>query len=125
MLVKVGNKTYTVKDYDELFKDMGYPLASDILKSIPAAWNPASPGVKIYCFYGINVPTMKNLAYSQGDFPDNLPAGNSGNGDGTVNIQSLQACKKLPGVSFKEFDGVDHDQILNSKEVFKELHNIL
>lgn len=130
VLVKTKNKTYTISDYDELFEAMGFPLASKVLKSVPPAWDPAPPGVKMYCYHGENVQTMDVLTYKEGYFPDNLPDITYGNGDGTVNSRSLEACRTWldnPDVDivYKTFDGATHNGILGNTDLIKELKHTL
>lgn len=128
--MKTANRSYTIKDYDDLFQDMGFPLAAKILEPMLPAWDPTPPGVKVYCYHGKNVPTMEHLAYREGYFPDYLPDIRYGDGDGTVNARSLEACRYWmddpdTDIVYKTFNGATHNGILKNPSLIKELNHTL
>lgn len=45
--------------------------------------------VELHCLHGVDVPTIDKLTYGKG-FPDESPSVVNGQGDGTVNLVSLQ-----------------------------------
>jgi hypothetical protein len=73
--------------------------------------------------YGKDIPTEDHFTFSPGAFPDGQPKTNyTPTGDGTVNLQSLEALKRLPvpsnmTVTHRSFSGVDHIGILNEPRV--------
>lgn len=78
-------------------------------------------GVEIHCLYGYGIDTTDRLFYKSGQFPTSYPTLIPGDGDGTVNRRSLEACmywQKLQKqkVYSQAFPKVDHTQILKSKD---------
>ena len=77
------------------------------------------------------MPTTEQLVYK--NFPDGDPVRKIGDGDGTVNIRSLEFCKKWSEkqshpVITKSFRRLDHNNILKDKQVVeyvKDIVNIL
>ena len=124
--MKTENRSYTVNDYDDLFKDMGYPLASKIFKSVPKAWIPEPPNVKMFCFHGSGLPTIGSLKYPSGYFPDYRPDIDFVNGDETVTIRSLQACllwrqKQKQPIVYKQFFLAEHNGILGDARLIRSV----
>ena len=50
--------------------------------------------VKVFCIHGSGVKTTKMLVYGEGEFPGSDPTMIKGDGDGTVNLQSLVGCTR-------------------------------
>ncbi|KAK4337160.1 hypothetical protein RND71_043476 [Anisodus tanguticus] len=77
---------------------------------------------ELHCIHGYGVKTMETLHYAQNKFPDGTPEIQYGDGDGTVNLRSLDFCKnwinrsKKP-VTYKTFDKTEHMQTTSSDEV--------
>lgn len=130
MLVKTVNRTYTVDDFNDLFDDMGFPLAKKMYHNVPDPWSDEPPNVKMYCFHGANVTTIGSLTYPKGYFPDDQPDIVGDNGDGTVNIRSLQACLRWQGkqeqeISHQEFSYAEHNGILGDARLYRSFIKVL
>lgn len=133
VLVKTSKRSYTVNDYEDLFKDMGYPLGITLRKMVENLLNPLSahaPKVQLHCLYGTGVHTAASFVYEKGEFPDHQPEIIYGDGDGTVNRRSLEACnmwkdQQDQSVILKEFHGVDHVKILSDSNVLNEIKKLL
>ncbi|XP_065676253.1 lysosomal phospholipase A and acyltransferase-like [Hydra vulgaris] len=126
-IVKTNNQSYSVNDYDELFQDINFPLARTIKKLVPLAWSAEPPGVKMFCFYGNLVETPEMLYYKTGFFPDNLPLIHFGDGDGTVNLRSLEGCKMWKGkqnqqIIHRMFSTAEHNRILGDSRL---IHSVI
>lgn len=128
-LISTPSYKYTVNDIHKIFKDIGYENGTRMYSQLQNVTNDFSPpNVTHYCFYGTHVPTIESVAYSD-DFADVKPA--HGDGDGTVNYRSLKSCQlwqaKQPAfkVYLKEFQGVDHFQIISKKDVLKDIKDII
>ena len=127
MIVKTKNASYTVNDYQKVFDVLNDSSAEKILKSVPKAWNDVSPGVQMHCIHGSKVPTSEVLTYDD-DFPDSSPAIETGDGDGTVNARSLEACKRWMGgdvVTYQVLEGASHIGILGKPELVDAVQKIL
>ena len=129
VIVTTPRRSYTALDYEELFGDMGYPQGYDIYKGvrdINAKLTP--PNVRVYCMYGTGVDTPESYVYDQG-FPDSTPQVKYGDGDGTVNRRSAEACLKWESQqrqSFKSraFPRVQHGEIVKSNDVFNIMEEV-
>lgn len=125
-IVTTSKRTYTAHEYDDLFRDMGYPVASKIKQTVPSMWYPEPPGVRMFCFYGTQMPTPEHLYYPDGYFPDYNPQIDFGDGDGTVNYRSLELCKTWIGkqtapIIVQEFTKAEHNGILSDARLFEAL----
>lgn len=81
-----------------------------------------APGVETHCLHGLGLETPEMFKFGPGGFPDIYPATIYGNGDGTVNRRSLEACtnwvtQQKQTVKHVVFDKAEHMQILKNKEV--------
>lgn len=119
VLVQAPDMNYTLKNLDLLFdrtklldqRDMWHDT-KDI------AFNLTAPGVEVWCLYGNETATPTKIVYDK-DFESGKYHIELGDGDGTVNLDSLEACQhfreqqKQP-VHVVAFQGLDHIQILRS-----------
>ncbi|PRD28714.1 UNVERIFIED_CONTAM: Group XV phospholipase A2 [Trichonephila clavipes] len=120
------DKNYTVENYDEFFKDIGFSTAFEMYKDTfryaEIGLNP--PGVEVSCIFGVGLNTTIRLNYTEPkNFPDK-PVLEFGEGDGTVNLRSLQVCSNWRGrqkhhVFFKTLPKVEHLDMLRDKYVKK------
>lgn len=123
VLVQNLNKKYTVNDYRQFFEDINYPIGYEMwldVKNLTSLRKP--PGVEVHCLHGQKVNTMEYLDYASGGFPDAKPKPSYGDGDGTVNLISLQACrnwaqKQRQPLYYKSFPTVDHMTILSDGKI--------
>ncbi|WIA09654.1 hypothetical protein OEZ85_009041 [Tetradesmus obliquus] len=108
VLVSTPQRNYTIADLASLFTAIGdtqsaelYGNAHDLSKLV--ALGPV-PGVKTYCIYGTGIPTVESWSYRS--IVANRPAAPGtavpalvGQGDGVVNLESMQLCKQLTSAS--------------------------
>ncbi|KAK2724865.1 hypothetical protein QYM36_001365 [Artemia franciscana] len=117
-LVKTANKSYGVGSYEEFFKDINYPDGYDMwLDTKDLIPDLSPPDVEVHCLYGTGIETVESLFYSK-----DLPFGKAKllttlDGDGTVNLRSLEGCKRWIGkqrdpVYTRELMGRDHMAVL-------------
>ena len=124
--MKTSNRSYTVRQYDDLFKDMGYPLASKIYAKTPQAWSEEPPNIKMFCFHGSGKNTPGVLNYREGYFPDYTPDIVNDDGDGTVNLRSLQACqlwrsKQKQPIIYEVFSDGEHNGVLGDARMIRSI----
>lgn len=131
VLVKNRNKRYTVNDFKQFFTDINYPIGYDMWLDVRNLTSPIrAPGVEVHCLHGNKVTTMELLDYEVGDFPDAKPRITYGDGDGTVNLVSLQACvgwsllQRQP-VHYQNFSSIDHMTILTDTKVMNYIGEAL
>lgn len=132
VLVSNRERGYTVRDYKQYFDDIKYPIGYEMWLDVRNLTSPRkAPGVEVHCLHGYKVTTMKKLEYVVGGFPDAAkPKMTYGDGDGTVNLISLQACRGWVGqqsqpVMYKNFTSVDHMTILSDKQVLQYIGEAL
>ena len=125
-------RNYSVDDYRQLFDDIGYPEGRTKLDEIQT-----SPvyqlldrdlGVTIYCFYSGGVPTPERLIYdSMSTFPDSEVRVAMGQGDGTVNLRSLEACgrwkhvQQQQPVNVKYYPDMEHHELLDKPQIISDI----
>ena len=133
VLVKTARRAYTVNDYEDFFKDIGCPLGIKLRKMFENLIYPLTahaPNVRLHCLYGTGVHTPASFMFEIGEFPDHQPEVIYGDGDGTVNWRSLEACgtfiqRQDQSVSLKEYHSVNHMGILSDKNALNDLKNLL
>ncbi|KHN84473.1 Group XV phospholipase A2 [Toxocara canis] len=91
-------KNYSVRNVKEFFEDIKYEDGwSQYENTAHLLGNLDAPNVEIHCIYGYNVSTPEVLQWRKKDFPDYQPKVTFGDGDGTVNLRSLDACSRWIG----------------------------
>jgi len=131
-VVVTPERNYTVFDYQALFNDMKYPMGYSQFQVLPTFLTElAAPHVTTYCYYGTQVPTPLTLVYKEGQFPDTPPTLLTGNGDGTVNDASLEACsvwkaaQQSRHVELRGFPGVSHFGMVTNSGVLQAVLEIV
>jgi len=131
VLVQTTSRNYTVEDYQSFFSDLDEPLAwnmrEDTMKLLPGL---PAPGVEVFCIHGSGVGTTERLVYGEGEFPGSDPTMIKGDGDGTVNLQSLVGCtrwakQQREEVHHMELPGVNHMGILRDLEPAKKIAAVI
>lgn len=131
ILMKNRDKSYTINDYKEFFEDINYPLGYQMWLDVRNLTSPSNaPGVEVHCLHGNKVTTIETLHYEVGKFPEAKPRVSYGDGDGTVNLISLQACigwaaKQKEPLYYKNFTSVDHMTILTDGKVLNYIGEAL
>ena len=123
ILVLTPEQNYSAWDYQAFFNRMGYPRGYQMFETtenLTGALPP--PNVTTYCYYGIDVDTPLRFKYGEGGFPDTDPDTEYGNGDGTVNVNSLTACERWKQqqtypVTLQEFKKVEHVAMIKNSDV--------
>ena len=131
VVLTTGRRNYTARDVLDLFNDLDYVNGTRMYKELRNISDDFSaPNVTHYCFYGNKVNTIERLVYGD-NFPDKDPVYEStGDGDGTVNIRSLESCsvwksRQKYAVYLKSFDGVKHFSIVKNKDVLREIEKLV
>ena len=86
-------RNYTSSNIKQFFDDISYTTGWLQYQQASPALTLDPPGVEVYCIYGSKVLTPEKLSWAKGYFPDYQPVIVYGDGDGTVNRRSLEACK--------------------------------
>ncbi|XP_033754287.1 group XV phospholipase A2-like [Pecten maximus] len=131
ILVSRPEKNYTVKDFKQFFLDLNYTDGYDMFldtKDLTRDLTP--PGVEVHCLHGYNLTTPGRLVYGPNMWPDSQPKVIPDDGDGTVNIRSLIACKKWIGkqkqkVYHQQFIHAEHMEILRDVRINAYLKSVL
>ncbi|KAK3859909.1 hypothetical protein Pcinc_034009 [Petrolisthes cinctipes] len=131
VIVTTKTNNYTAHSFREFLGSLKLPDAynmyldtRDLLKGAPP------PGVPIYCLYGVGIPTVEKLTYTDEDSFPNHPTLTYGDGDGTLNIRSAELCKKWVGkqkepVVVKAFPKVEHMEIVTSRKIINYFLDLL
>jgi lysophospholipase-3 len=127
VLVQSTLRNYTAANYREFFEDINYMIGYNMWLDVRnLTYNNTPPGVEVHCIHGYGIETMNKLIYNKGKFPDSQPHVLYGDGDGTVNLRSLQSClqwdgKQAQNVYYKNFSNVDHMLIMSDPRVIAYL----
>lgn len=131
VLISTAKKTYTVNDYQEFYDGINHPEGWEMYKDVlPYIKNFSPPGVEVQCYYGSDVQTIEKLDYGSSSDLTDSPTLVYGDGDGTVNLQSLEACKNWIGqqdqpVNTTTYPKADHMGILANVDVLRDLITLL
>lgn len=120
ILVQTPSANYTLKTLDKLFAETNLTDQREMWHDVRSiANNIKPPNVELWCLYGNqpkSTPTKLVLdePYEKFSYQEEL-----GDGDGTVNIESLRACESFASqqqkpVYTREFPGLDHVDILKN-----------
>lgn len=127
VLMSSGNKQYTTRNYQDLFRDIDYDVGYKMwLDTRNLTYDLRHPGVDVHCIHGVGIETMEHLEYKSEKFPDHNPKITFGDGDSTVNSRSLAGClrwKEEPGRNFQYLNltGVDHMSVMTDARILKHL----
>ncbi len=137
VLVSTPSKKYTANDYKDLFEKIGYKNGYQFFERVQGLLgNYLPPNVPTYCYYGTQVPTVSMIEYAKDFDPDVSTIGvesvvKKGNGDGTVNIQSLEVCKRWKSMTkpynftAKQFPKAAHLTIVKDRYVLDNIARIV
>ena len=132
VLFVTPQRNYSAWDYKALFDDINYPRGYDMFLEVKDLTNGMiPPNVSTYCFFGTEYPTPTQFIYTKGEFPDTEPIQINGNGDGTVNINSLTACKRWVGqmspynVTVVGFPDVEHVSAVMNILVLQHVNDVV
>ena len=130
VIIQTTNQNYSIGNLEKFFLDIQYPDAINISKQVPPVWIADPPNVTLYCIYGTNVSTPEKFVYGTDEFPDTFPKTLFGDGDGTVNIRSLQACHSFVGkqkqpVVIKSFSNAEHMGIIGDERLIEYVKNLI
>ena len=125
-IVSTSTRNYTSSDYQELFTDIGYPEGYTIVSQNDLDF--PAPNVSTYCFYGLGLPTPLSYIYN-GSYADTQPTTVFGDGDISVNKESLEVCQNWAdsGYPFNRtvFPGVNHVEIISHEAVLNAIGEVV
>ena len=126
-LVGTPKRNYTSRDLAEFFEDIGFGEGVERYRRriLPLVEEKvvAPEGVPVTCVVGTGVKTPQMLVYREGGF-DQPPEIVYGDGDGTVNLESLLALSSNNDgngetVKVVEVKGVSHSDVLKDPAALK------
>ena len=131
VIIITPKRNYTAWDYKDLFDDLDYPRGFDMFNEISGLTGGLPPpNITLHCLYGAKVNTPLQFIYSNGEFPDHQPKTINGDGDGSVNLKSLMACKRWQkqqayNVTLLGFPGVEHVHTIKNADVINYVDNVV
>ncbi|XP_053985696.1 phospholipase A2 group XV-like [Hylaeus volcanicus] len=131
VLVESAQRNYTLSTLKDYLIDINVPNGWEFRKDNEKyQLNFAAPGVEVHCLYGIGIDTVQRLYYKPGTSIEGTPKLLPGDGDGTVNLRSLEGCKHWKGqqkqkVYSQGFPGIDHMDILRNVKVVNYIKTVL
>jgi lysophospholipase-3 len=131
VLITTPTRNYTAWDYHDLFDDIGYPRANGLVKEVGNLTSGLTPpNVTTFNYYGHQYPTPSHYIYTDGEFPDVEPIVILGDGDGTVNLNSLLSVerwkKQMPySVTMVGFADVEHVDAVKNDDIIKHVDDVV
>lgn len=131
ILVQTAEKNYTLSTLRDYLIDINVPNGWEFRKDNEKyQLDFTAPGVEVHCLYGAGVDTVQRLYYKPGTSIEGTPQLIPGDGDGTVNLRSLEGCKYWQGkqkqkVYSQVFPGLNHMDILKNNNVLNYIQTVL
>ncbi|XP_050425580.1 phospholipase A2 group XV-like [Adelges cooleyi] len=130
VLVQTEKTNFTISNYKSFFEGINYITGYEMWQDIRKYKDFGPPGVEVHCLHGSTVTTVEKLVYGPGKFPDKYPDIKYGNGDGTVNMRSLEGCvywatMQKQKVYHQVFPGADHMTILHDERVMDYISQLM
>lgn len=131
ILVQTEQRNYTLAALRDYLIDINVPNGWEFRKDNEKyQLDFTAPGVEVHCLYGNGLDTVERLYYKPGTSIEGSPQLVPGDGDGTVNLRSLQGCKYWRGkqkrnVYSQAFPGVNHMDILRNTSVLNYIKTVL
>nr|XP_012151510.1 PREDICTED: group XV phospholipase A2-like isoform X2 [Megachile rotundata] len=98
ILVQTEQKNYTLSTLRDYLIDINVPNGWEFRKDNEKyQLDFRAPGVEVHCLYGTKLNTVQKLYYKPGTSIEGTPQLIPGDGDGTVNLRSLEGCKHWQG----------------------------
>lgn len=131
VMVRSLSRVYTMEQLEDFFNDIDYTDGWEMRQdTISYTLNFSAPGVELHCLYGSGIDTVESLNYEKSFDLTGKPTLLYGDGDGTVNKRSLEACRhwssqqKQP-IYLREFPRADHMAILADLSVLDSIVKVL
>ncbi|KAI4504245.1 hypothetical protein M0802_000716 [Mischocyttarus mexicanus] len=131
VLVETETKNYTLVNLQDFLIDINVPNGWEFRKDNEKyQLNFTPPGVEVHCLYGKQIDTLDRLYYKPGIPIDGRPQLISGDGDGTVNLRSLEGClhwqmKQKQKVYYQAYPGINHMTILKHPDILEYIKVVL
>lgn len=146
VFLSTPQRNYTAQNYDHFFDALEFPVGKiNHDNVVHLTDNLLFPGVDVLCVYSKGVETMAELIYDddndflRGEQPNRRRLGD---GDGSVNLESLKLCEKWKEtesvksdndnrnnprfkVTVKVFNGINHVDTIKSERVLEYLKTFL
>lgn len=125
VLVETASKAYKFDNLDELFRDSKMDDQFEMWLNVRNYTRDLqAPNVELWCLYGVGVATPTKVVFEGELLESRSTQVKSGDGDGTVNLESSLACADFAGgdgdryqVHLRPFKAMSHVGMLRSKEV--------
>uniref|UniRef100_A0A6G1SBH4 Group XV phospholipase A2 n=1 Tax=Aceria tosichella TaxID=561515 RepID=A0A6G1SBH4_9ACAR len=130
VLVETPTSNYSLANLDELFLDAKLLDSREIWRDTSRiANNLKAPNVELWCLYGMGLETPEKLVLKN-SFDSKDYSEINGEGDGTVNLESLRACKHFEAqqekpVYTRMFRNVDHGGILKGPQAAEFISSVI
>lgn len=133
VLLTTPNRSYTVADLGQFFRDIGYPLGHSIhQRFLQDDYVLRDPGTSFYCIHSSGVNVAGQMIYEKGWDKERRPTRIvSEDGDGTVNIRSLKGCRKVQegrqtnAFHMHDIAGTTHNGVFKDARLYNLLKEIV
>ncbi|VVC25828.1 Lecithin:cholesterol/phospholipid:diacylglycerol acyltransferase,Alpha/Beta hydrolase fold [Cinara cedri] len=130
VLIETDTKNFTVGDFKSFFESINYMTGYEMYQDVKKFVDFGPPNVEVHCLHGVTVQTVEKMIYGPNQFPYKYPKLVYGNGDGTVNLRSLEGCNywrsmQKQKVFHQVFPNADHMTILRDERVMDYIAQLL
>ncbi|KAF7262619.1 hypothetical protein EG68_00096 [Paragonimus skrjabini miyazakii] len=125
-IVITPERNYTAHDMEQFFGDIGYTDGYQMMEVGKAGqdfFEGPTHVDEVYCVYGTKTPTLVQLIYDS-SFSDQNPQVVNGDGDGSVNLRSLEVCRGWKNVKEITLPGAEHLKILRDERLIDQIKRV-
>lgn len=121
VIVETASRNFTLDNLNDMFKFVNMSDQAAMWRdTMSIAHNLTAPKVELWCLFGTGVQTPTKL-YIEGPYENRKYSLDFGDGDGSVNVESLRAClefskQQSQPVHIREFNDTNHIGILRKKD---------
>jgi len=131
VVIQTPSKNLTALDYQEFWRAANVSHIWDMYQSVKDLdVDYPAPQVEVHTIYGYNVSTVEKLVYTKEEDYPFKPTFLEGDGDGTVNLRSLELYKRWYNqqkqkIYVQRFSGADHTKIVNNPKLVDYLKRLV
>lgn len=133
VLFSTPEQNYSAFDLPRLMRDLDsggtslQSMYSGVMAALDKGFPP--PNVPTLCIAGTGIKTPDSYVYTE-KFPNGSEQIHYGDGDGSVNINSVRSCRTWIGyqqypVTYQELEGVEHVAMLSDQQTIKLLEKAI
>ncbi|KAF5399115.1 hypothetical protein PHET_07621 [Paragonimus heterotremus] len=125
-IIIMPKRNYSAHDMRQFFHDIDYTDGYQMMEATKAGhdfFEGPTDVDEVYCVYGTQVATMEQIVYTASS-QNQIPQLVEGDGDGTVNLRSLEVCRRWKKVIPIPLPGGEHRAILKDGRLIELIRQV-